>query len=237
MQWVWAFARVWRPFFSLHFYCFGNIMCINWNPFASPHRCWEGNRLSSLPRKTYISLAGIVKCKISQNKWWSCFQRLNGTVALYRQRVLCSFGFFLSVRLCGTSPDLDGGVMQDLPVAVPGALGGAVVAGPLGGAERAEARRLAQVFRRGPLAARRLEAELPHPVDLHERVVELGKENGGNINEGWMRRYTRGGRCGLVLQRSVGFWLTLSKMGGTAGRGGNARLRIRLPLHHTLFPR
>lgn len=92
--------------------------------------------------------------------------------------------------------------MQDLPVAVPGALGGAVVAGPPGGAERAEARRLrvlAQVFRRGPLAARRLEAELLHPVDLHERVVELGKENGGHIGEGWMHRYTRGGRCGLAL--------------------------------------
>lgn len=72
--------------------------------------------------------------------------------------------------------------MQDLPVAVPGALGGAVVAGPLGGAERAEARRLrglAQVFRRGPVAARRVEAELPHPVDLHERVVELGKRKWG----------------------------------------------------------
>lgn len=111
--------------------------------------------------------------------------------------------FFLSVRLCETSPGLDGGVMQDLPVAVPGALGGAVAAGPLGGAERAEARRLrglAQVFRRGPLEARWLEAELPHPVDLHERVVELGKENGGeNIDEGWMRRYTHGGRCGPAL--------------------------------------
>lgn len=203
MQWVWTFARVWRPFFSLHFYCFGNIMCINWKPFASRHRCWEGYRLSSLPRKTYISLAGIVKCKISQNKWWSsaCFQRLSENVALYRRRGRCFF-FFLSVRLCETSPDLDGGVIQDLPVAVPGTLGAAVVAGPVWGAERTEARRLrglAQVFWRGPLAGQRLEVELPHPVDLHERVVELGKENGGNIDEGWMRRYTRGGRCGLAL--------------------------------------
>lgn len=162
-------------------------MCINWKPFASPHRCWEGYRLSSLPRKSYISLAGIVKCKISQNKWWSsaCFQWLNETVALYRHWHWCFC--LLPAPLCETSPDLDGGVTQDLPVAVPGALGGAVVAGPLWGAERGEARRLrglAQVFRRGPFAARRLEAELPHTVDLHERVVKLGKENGGNIDEG-----------------------------------------------------
>ncbi len=68
---------------------------------------------------------------------------------------------------------------QDLAVAGPAAVGGAVVAGCLGGAYGTEAcllRTLSQVFQRNRLTVPRLEAKLPYPVDLHERVVKLGRE-------------------------------------------------------------
>lgn len=66
---------------------------------------------------------------------------------------------------------------QRLPVAVPAAVGGAAVAGCfLSGAYWREAcflRSLAQVFQRNQLLVPRLETKLPHPVDLHKRVVKL----------------------------------------------------------------
>lgn len=76
-------------------------------------------------------------------------------------------------------PDLDGSVRQELPVAGPAAVGGAVVAGCSGGAYGAEACllwTLAQVFQRDSLMVPRLEVKLPHAVDLHKRVVKLGRE-------------------------------------------------------------
>lgn len=94
-------------------------------------------------------------------------------------------------RCCDRSPDLDGSVRQDLPVAGPAAAGFAAVAGCLAGADGAEARlrrSLARlpVFRRKRRAVPRLEAERRHPVDLHERVVKLGgreTETDAGVNE------------------------------------------------------
>lgn len=76
-------------------------------------------------------------------------------------------------------PDLDGSVRQDLPIAVPAAVGRGVVAGCGGGAYGTETcllLRPAQVLQRNRLMVPRLETELLHSVDFHERVVKLGRK-------------------------------------------------------------
>lgn len=68
-------------------------------------------------------------------------------------------------------PDLDSSVRQDLPVAVPAAVGRGVVAGRSGGAYWSEAcllLRFAKVLQGYQLVVPRLETELLHPVDFHE---------------------------------------------------------------------
>lgn len=84
-------------------------------------------------------------------------------------------------------PDLDVSVRQDLPVAGPAAMGGAVVAGRLGNAYWTEAwllQSLAQVFKWGQLMVPWLETKPPYPVDLHKWVVELlGTNDGWEIDE------------------------------------------------------
>lgn len=71
--------------------------------------------------------------------------------------------------------------MQDFPVAVPAALGGAVVVGFLERGDGTEVWTLwtfAGVFQRNEVVVPWLEAKLSHPVDLHEPVVELGNKKG-----------------------------------------------------------
>lgn len=98
----------------------------------------------------------------------------------------------------GTSflPDMNGSVGQDLSVAGPAALTGSMVTGRLVGARGREARRLllARFICRGGAPDQRLEMKLPHALDLHKRVVELGDEKVDGVRwkgGGWVG----GNRC------------------------------------------
>lgn len=109
-------------------------------------------------------------------------------------------------------PDFDGGVRQDLAVAVPAAVGGGAAAGRVVAADLTEQTLpvlpQVQLQVRVALAVTRREAETPHAVNVDEGQVELRRrrrDEDGQEAEGrkaWRRQEARRTWSSLLVWRS-----------------------------------